>query len=407
MKKKVVIGGALVLALVGAPSATWMIRRASATTSEVTRGTVQESVVAAGVVASKAGIADVRARSEGRVVRVLVREGDRVLAGQLLAEIDNAEMKAVLTRLEAEQRAFSASATAVTRGARVEERTAAEADLRAAQHSLLLAQDHAKRIGKLHESGSESEQAAFAADGELEIAKAHVEQARARRDLASAGGRSEDVAVARDRVAAADASLDEARQRLERTKIVAPIGGVILARRIDEGDTVEASLGTTPSLFEIADPTMTEVAAEVEEPDAVRVREGLAVTITMPGGRTVLAQGTVSRLGARVQKRTIGADDARLRAEAMVRTVWIAWSQNGMDPMPIGKRVEAVIRLPEREVLARVPRSAVIVKDGHAQVEVPWGPLTRSRVVTLGATDENFVEVKGIDVGMRVFAKRD
>src|SRR5436190_1522830 len=72
-------------------------------------------------------------------------------------------------------------------------------------------------------------------------ARRTVEQALARRDLATAGGRREDVQAARDRVAAAEAALDEAKRHLDRTRVVAPVDGVVLARRVDEGDTVMAS----------------------------------------------------------------------------------------------------------------------------------------------------------------------
>src|SRR5260221_4690675 len=175
MNKRIIVGVALAIA--GVSSGLWAMKRAGATTSEVTRGPVRETLVTSGVVVAKGGIADVRARAEGRVMRVLVREGEQVLAGQLLAEIDNAEMRAVLARLEAEQRASQSSATAVKRGARLQERAAADADLRAAQHTLALAQDRANRIAKLHESGTESEQAAFASQAEVEMPKAPVEEA--------------------------------------------------------------------------------------------------------------------------------------------------------------------------------------------------------------------------------------
>jgi HlyD family secretion protein len=336
-----------------------------------------------------------------------VREGEHVEAGQLLAEIDSAEMKAVVARLAAERRAYGASATAIARGARPQERVGAEAEVRAAEHAFKLAEDRARRLSSLHASGAESDQAEFEGKSALDIARAQLEQARARRDLANAGGRAEDVSAARDKVAAADASVDEAQQRLERTRIVAPIAGVILSRHIDEGDTVTASPLAEQTLFEIADPTRTEVLVEIEEPDATRIKEGLEVTLTMPGGRPVLARGTLARIGARLQKRTVGADDARLRAENLVRSAWVEWKSEGTEMLPIGKRVEAIVEMSPREVTSRVPRTAVIVRDGHAMVEVPWGPLSSTQTVTLGAADDRFVEVTGVRPGTRVLIARN
>jgi multidrug resistance efflux pump len=374
-----------------------MVGVATAQTCEVTAGPLHESIVAIGEVVPVAGVANVLARTEGRVTRVYVREGDRVEAGQLLAEMDGAEAEAVVSRLEAEWRAQGASASAVTKGARTQERTAAEAALVSASTELRLAEERLARVDSLHASGSETGVALSEAHGAAEIARAQVEQARARRDLATAGGRSEEVEVAHDRVAAADASLAEARHRLERTRIVAPIAGVVLARRVDEGDTVFAGSGA--SLFDIADPAKTEIALEVEDQDALRVAEGMDVTISLPGGREVLGTGKVTRVGARLQKRAIAADDARLRAQAQVRSAWVAYAGA---PLPIGERIEASVHLPERVVAARVPRDAVHVRDGEAVVEVKHGPIATTQAVTLGAADAAFVEVSGVERGTRV-----
>jgi multidrug resistance efflux pump len=406
MKKKVIAGLSIAAAVVVVPTLTWAVR-GSARTSEVAPGPVRETVVGAGVVNARSGIADVRARTDGRVLRVYVHEGDHVEAGQLLAEMDSAEMKAILARLSAERHATSVSATAVTRGARTQERALAEAELKAAEHALKLAEDRARRMEALHASGAESDQADFEVKSTVDIARAHVAQARARRDLTTAGGRAEDVAAARDRVTAADASLVEAQEHLDRTRIVAPIAGVILARHVDEGDTVSGSALGALTLFEVANAADTEVLVEIEEPDATRIKEGQDVAITMPGGRATLAHGHIVRVGARLQKRTVGADDARLRAENLVRPIWVEWKAGEGALLPIGKRVEGVVELAHREASARVPRSAVTVRDGQAMVDVAWGPLRSSRPVTLGATDAEFVEVSGVRPGTKVLLARD
>jgi multidrug resistance efflux pump len=374
-----------------------MIRAATAQTCEVNAGPLHESIVAIGEVVPVAGVANVLARTDGRVTHVYVREGDHVDAGQILAEVDSAEAAAIVARLEAESRAQGASASAVTKGARTQERAGAEAALVSANAELRLVEERLGRMERLHASGSESDVALSEARGAAEIAGAQVEQARARRDLATAGGRSEDVAAAHDRVAAADAALDEAKHRLELTRIVAPIAGVILGRRVDEGDTVFAASGV--GLFDIADPTKTEIALEVEDQDALRVAEGMDVTISLPGGREVIGSGKVTRVGARLQKRAIAADDARLRAQAQVRSAWVAYAGA---PLPIGERIEASVHLPERVVAARVPRDAVHVRDGEAVVEVKHGPITTTQAVTLGAADAAFVEVRGVERGARV-----
>jgi hypothetical protein len=65
------------------------------------------------------------------------------------------------------------------------------------------------------------------------------------------------------------------------------------------------------------------------------------------GGRGELGHGRITRLGAGLQKRTLGADDARIRAESRVRGAWVELAaEAGRAPLPLGKRLEAKIALP-------------------------------------------------------------
>jgi hypothetical protein len=141
---------------------------------------------------------------------------------------------------------------------------------------------------------------------------------------------------------------------------------------------------------------------EIEEPDSLRISPGLSVKVTMPGGRVEVTQGRVSRVSPRLQGRTIGADEARVRAETRIRTVWVDWiAERGRD-LPIGMRLEAAIQLPAREVQARLPRSAVRVRDGAISVELVKGPLRSAQPIVLGVADSNFVEVQGVAPGTKV-----
>ncbi|MBZ0239049.1 MAG: HlyD family efflux transporter periplasmic adaptor subunit, partial [Deltaproteobacteria bacterium] len=201
------------------------------------------------------------------------------------------------------------------------------------------------------------------------------------------------------RVAAAQAGYEAAKARRDRAVVVSPVAGIVLSRKVDVGDT--AAPGAT--LFEVADPVATEVRIEVEELDALRVGPGMTVTITSPGGTRELGHGTVFRVSPQLGRRTIGATDARLRAESQVRSAWVRWTEEGGAILPIGLRVEAKVELPARQVEARVPRGAVKVDDGQAKVEVPgWNVFADERPVELGISDGDWVEIKGVPSGTRV-----
>jgi multidrug efflux pump subunit AcrA (membrane-fusion protein) len=231
-----------------------------------------------------------------------------------------------------------------------------------------------------------------------------------------AGGRATKVLVREgDRVASGQvlAEFEEGESRTRTTtnprastntsQITAPIDGVVLARRVDVGDSVAvASQGGTQALFEIADTGNTEVRAEIEERDATRIGTGLATTLTAPGGGAAVGNGTIARVGARVERRTIGEGEARVRADGAVRAAWITWSA----PVPkvaLGQQLEAHVRLPDKPSATRVLRSAVVVREGRSVVETPLLLWSREVPVEVGAADDGLVEIRGVSPGTRVF----
>jgi multidrug resistance efflux pump len=330
-----------------------------------------------------------------------------VKAGSELARIEPELAAREVERRGAELDGLRAAARGVAQGARPEERRAARAELRAAREELALAESRAARERPLVEKGVSSVSAGEELDRAVVIARSRVDAAAARVGLSEAGGRPSDVRSARARVASAEAAVAQARHELEKTRLLAPISGVVLSRRLDPGDVVAGTgAGTGPAAFEIADTSRIELRMEVEEVDASLLAPGLSAKVTLPGGARQIGEGVVTRVGAQLERRTIGAHDARERAEGWVRAAWIdvRWRDTG--PVPLGQRAEVIVDLPPRQVAARVPRGAVSIRDGHASVEVdsPFG--FRETRIDLGVADEQFVEVRGVEPGERVRVRR-
>jgi multidrug efflux pump subunit AcrA (membrane-fusion protein) len=399
-----IAGAVLAVGLIAGLGAMSASRRAGAV--PIAAGVVERRLIGRAVVVPTDGVAEVRARLDGRVVRVLVKEGETVKEGQLLAEIEADDLRAEVARREAEKRALAAAATGVAEGARVEEKRALEADLEAARQELSLAESRDRRERALRAANAGTELSAEEAARSLDMSRARVAGAEARLALAKSGGRAADVGAARARVVAADAAVDEAKTGLSHSNVVAPIAGVVLARRIDAGDTVSlAQVG--PPIFEIADARHLEARLEIEDGDATALAEGLDVDLTTPGALAAadhplepLAKGKIARLGGRLERRTIGVEDARVRADGMVRAAWIELAASSS--FAIGQRLEAIVHLSPRNVSAMAPRGAVHVRDGRAVVEVPWGPIACDMPVTLGLADGQNVEVEGVAPGTRV-----
>lgn len=371
----------------------------------VAPGEIRGRVVAQAELVAKGGIAEVRPRIDGTVLRVLVSEGERVQTGQLLAELDSDDLKANVARSEAETRAAAATARSVEKGARDEERRTLEAEVDVAREQLALAKDRARRSSKLEQTGVEPEATAHDVSRAEQIAEAQLARAEARLNEARAGGTADDVRAARERVAAASAANVVAKSVLDRTRLVSPLNGVVLSRHIDPGDTVLTTRVDSQPAFEIADLDRSELRLEVEEHDATRLAVGQTIAVTLPGGKTPIGRGQLVRLSTRLEKRTIGAEEGRVRAESKVRAVWADWEPEPGRSLSLGQRAEAVIELPPQRVAARLPRSAVDVHDARAWVRVVTAFGASEQAVSLAEADDEFVEVHGLAIDTEVLGE--
>ena len=186
---------------------------------------------------------DVGAQISGRVARVLVDFNDQVKAGQTLAEIDPAQL---LSRVEQSRAQVSA----------------ADASVRLAKATLVQAKAALARAKDMAEKGLISSK-------DLEAAQADADRAEA-----SVGSSQSQAILSR-------ASLKDAETSLSWTTIKAPIDGVILARLIEPGNTVAASL-QAPVLFTVArDLTQLTLYVDIDEADIGKLHEGQEASFTV------------------------------------------------------------------------------------------------------------------------------
>ncbi len=366
---------------------------------KVTPGVLSQRVIARAMVVARDGVAEVRPWSNGRIRQVSVQEGDRVTEGQLLADIETEQLEAEVSQREAEHRAIAANVREVTSGPRPEVRAALEAEWRAAKSELALAQDRAARSELLWKTKVVSDADLQEARTSLQVAQARLDVAEARLEEARAGSRSTQIESARERAAAYEAAIRQARSVLRQAQLVAPISGVVLTRRVDPGDVITgAQMGTVPPAFELVDPARLELRVEVEEQDALRVMKGMKVSVRTEGGQTEVGRGVVDRLSEKLERRSASEDDARVRADGRVRAIWVDLVPSLKDGQHfiLGHRLEAWIELPEQRSDAVLPRRVVFVREGRPMVEVPGLLWPRPIPVSLGAFDERFVEVRGL-----------
>ena len=184
----------------------------------VERKSLLETLVVSGRVLARSK-ASLGSPVTGRVESVLVEEGDRVKAGQLLVRLDEREAAAALAE---EQALGSRKPAAPTRRSVEEERT--QAALRLAIEERQLA-----RIAALRSEGFVSERDEDDARQARDLARSALAAATEKARSAAAGGADERAAAAA--VASAEA-------RLAQLRVLAPEPGVVLVRSVEPGDVV-------------------------------------------------------------------------------------------------------------------------------------------------------------------------
>nr|WP_314428856.1 HlyD family secretion protein [uncultured Brevundimonas sp.] len=218
-------------------------------------------------------------RINGEVIEVLVKDNQRVEAGQILARLDDADARTALAQAQANLAALTAAVANVDARAEQEQANIAAraAAVTQAQAQAGLARAEVDRYGKLAAEGWVSQQRIETQRATAETARASVAQAQAaltaeQRTAAVLGStRSQSVAA----VEQAKALVDQAQLTLDRTVIRAPVAGVVGARGVRVGQVVQAG-GQMMSIVPLQD---TYVVANFKETQVGRMRLGQTVEI--------------------------------------------------------------------------------------------------------------------------------
>ncbi|MDE3136375.1 MAG: efflux RND transporter periplasmic adaptor subunit [Acidobacteriota bacterium] len=275
------------------------------------RGTIQASVTATGTLNAVINV-QVSSQVSGNIKALYADWNSKVTQGQLVALIDPQIFQ---TQVDQAQAAVnSAHAAVLTAEAQLEKTRADLAGAAAAEKAAesavardraneLNAQAQWQRIDELFRDGivSQTDHDAAKATYDASVAQVAADQAQvdaARQTVQSAQAQ---VRVAESQLTSARAqerqtraALQQSQVNLDHTRILAPVDGTVVARRMDVGQTVAATLNP-PIIFEIAqDLTKMQVDTNVDESDIGNVRMGQKATFTVDAYPGTMFHGTVT-----------------------------------------------------------------------------------------------------------------
>jgi multidrug resistance efflux pump len=169
----------------------------------------------------------ISAEVTGRLSRVVVREGQEVRKGDLLAVLSNPELAASAAVAGTELEAARADLAHVVAGVREEQISSAAEVLAIARSNLTLAEQQHSRVSTLAIKDFASRQQLDDSSAEVARARAALDSAQAILDQSHAGPTKETREIAEEQVALARAARADLQARLDKTTITAPADGIV------------------------------------------------------------------------------------------------------------------------------------------------------------------------------------
>lgn len=226
-------------------------------TAQVKRGDIANVVEASGPIAP-VNTTEVGALVSGEILKIYVDYNTPVKKGDLLALIDPTQIQADYDQARASL-------------------SSAKEELESTKMTYNLAHSNLKRYKALYAKN-------YVAKTDLE--KYELEFVNAKSSLNSSEAR----------VIQAQASLDRAKKDLDNTRIVSPIDGVVLTKKVSEGQSLTSGYAT-PEMFTLAqDLTKMQIEAKVSEADIVKIKDGQKALFTLDGYPDEKFEGVVRQV---------------------------------------------------------------------------------------------------------------
>jgi HlyD family secretion protein len=298
--KKVLIGigAALVLGIIVAVSVYQSQKNVvTVQTGKVQKQNLASVVSASGEIKPKTYV-NIGANAFGKIIKLHVKEGDRVKKGQLLAQLENVQSSADVNATRASVQAAETDAVAADAALNT-----SLADLNRAKSDAVHAKLDWERAQGLYNAALIAKQdydvkkAAWeSADAGLAQAEAKVAQAKAQKD-------SMDKHITQNQ-----ANLTRFTDVLQKTTYEAPFDGVITNLPVREGETVVIGIQNSPgsTLMTLADMSVITSEVKVDETDIVNVRLGQPAEVTIDAIPHKTFHGVVSEIGDNAIVRSTG-----------------------------------------------------------------------------------------------------
>lgn len=324
---------------------------------------IQQTVVATGTVRSSNRV-EVGARVSGKVEKILVKLGQKVKKGELIAELDSITQENTLNSAQAQLAAY-------------------KAQLVAAQTAYRVANSNFQRIAKLYKRKASSLDDYENAQNNLDSTKANVEQIQAQ-------------------IKQSEIEVNTAATNLNYTKITSPIDGTVISIPVSVGQTVNANQ-TTPTIIQVADLDTMLIKPEISEGDITKIKPGMKVQFTTLAEPDEIYQAEIASVDPALTTLTDNE-----YSESVSDTNAIYYYANVLVPNPehklqIGMTTQNTIITAQKQHVLVVPTLAIRTRNGQNSVQILDGDKVVEKVVQIGLHDDINTEIlSGLNEGDNV-----
>src|SRR5262245_58408512 len=362
-KTKIILGLGAAVVVVGALTA--FIRGKDkdlprVTTAKVEKLDLVSKVTANGKIQAKRKV-DMSALVMGQIVNLAVKEGDKVKKGQLLLQIDRAQLAA-----QAQGRA---------------------AGLEAMRHDLDAAKSTAAQAKLDYDRAQQNFKGSIIPEAEYQKAKSSLDTAQAT------------LAATEQRMNQTMADLAASRDSLSKTTVTAPIEGVVTALPVKEGEVTVIGTMNNPGtqLLTISDMGEVEAVMMVDETSVPQVKIGQKATLSIDAYPNTKFEGTVTEVGSSpIQKNdpdllTLTANSEAINFKVKIRV------ENPPATIRPGFSVTADVVTGRRDGATAIPIMALVVRDVEKKDKAPvtsGRPETEEGVYTVKEGKLQFIKVK-------------
>ena len=319
----------------------------------VAEGELVAEVMGTGTLEARVS-ATISPKIPGRIEKLMADQGDSVKEGDLLVQLDDAELQQQVEIAEANVNAASAAVTRLNSDKKRAEAVYAQAEK---SHS---------RLQQLSQQNAASREEADKATEGLAVAEAGIATAEAA------------INEGQKQLVAAEKTLQYHRARLQDTKITAPFDGLVVRRNREPGDVAVpgSSILTLISTDEVW------VSAWVDETEMARLQTDQPARIVFRSQPDESFPGSVARLGREADRET-----REFIVDVRVLELPTNWA--------VGQRAEALIKVEQVENTITLPAGLVQRREGVEGVFLLDDDHAKWQPIELGLRNRDSVQVTG------------